>query len=77
MKATILGFKRRKNTGELELYFSDVNLVLQFDTKYDIAFTNPEVFISCKEGMDLFEIKPYQSAVRVVVVDKAHCISEW
>ena len=44
---------------------------------YDIAFTNPEAFISCKEGMDLFEIKPYQSAVRVVVVDKAHCISEW
>ena len=71
----ILGVKRRKNTREL--YFCDANLALLMPAKYDIAFTNPEAFISCKEGMNLFQSKLYQSAVRVVVVDKARCISEW
>ena len=32
-----------------------------FDAKYDIAFTNPEAFISCKEGMNL-------------LISKANCI---
>ena len=77
LKATILGVKRKKNTDELELDFSDANLAPLRDAKYDIVFTHPESFISCKEGMDLFQSKPYQSAVQVVVIDEAHFILEW
>ncbi|KAL9977382.1 hypothetical protein ACROYT_G014775 [Oculina patagonica] len=37
----------------------------------------PKAFLSCKEGVNLFESKTYQQAVKAIVVDEAHCILEW
>ncbi|XP_068761606.1 putative ATP-dependent DNA helicase Q1 [Montipora capricornis] len=77
LKAAILGVKRKKITGDLQIDFNDGNLELLKGAKYDIVFTHPQAFISCKEGMELFQSKPYQSSVQVLVIDEAHCILEW
>lgn len=39
---------------------------------YDLLFSHPEAFVSCKYGRDV-----YQKTFRAVVVDEAHCILEW
>ncbi|KAK2556181.1 putative ATP-dependent DNA helicase RecS, partial [Acropora cervicornis] len=57
--------------------FNNGNLELLKGTKYDIVLTHPEAFISCKEGMEAFQSKLYQSSVQVIVIDEAHCILEW
>ena len=76
LKAAILSVKR-KITGDLQIDFNDGNLDLLKGAKYDIVFTHPETFISCKEGMEIFQSKLYQSSVQVLVIDEAHCILEW
>ncbi|CAB4035489.1 Hypothetical predicted protein [Paramuricea clavata] len=38
---------------------------------------HPEAFLSCKEGMELLQSKPYQESVQSIIVDEAHCILEW
>lgn len=77
LKAAILSVKRKKITGDLQIDFNDGNLDLLKGAKYDIVFTHPEAFISCKEGMEIFQSKLYQSSVQVLVIDEAHCILEW
>ena len=47
------------------------------DAGYDLVFCHPKVFLSCKEGMSLFQSPTYQHAVKAIVVDEAHCILEW
>ena len=77
LKAAILSVKRKKITGDLQIDFNDGNLDLLKGAKYDIVFTHPEAFISCKEGMEIFQSQLYQSSVQVLVIDEAHCILEW
>ena len=45
--------------------------------RYNLLFSHPEAFISCKYGRDLMLGKVYQNNVCAVVVDEAHCILEW
>lgn len=77
LKAAILSVKRKKITGDLQIGFKDGNLDLLKGVKYDIVFTHPEAFISCKEGMEIFQSQLYQSSVQVLVIDEAYCILEW
>ena len=56
---------------------SDANYTLLREAKYEMVFTHPEAFVSCKDGMELFQSPPYQRAVKAVIVDEAHCILEW
>ena len=77
LKAVIISIKRKKITGDLQIDFNDGNLELLKGAKYDVMFAHPEAFISCKEGMELFQSKLYQSSVEVLVIDEAHCILEW
>lgn len=44
---------------------------------YNLLFSHPEAFISCKYGRDLMLGKIYQDNVCAVVVDEDHCILEW
>ena len=44
---------------------------------YDIVFCHPEAFLSCNDGLEVLQSDVYQSAVKGVVVDEAHCILEW
>ena len=44
---------------------------------YNLLFSHPEAFISCKYGRELMLGKVYQKNVCAVVVDEAHCILEW
>ena len=44
---------------------------------YNLLFSHPEAFISCKYGRDLMLGKVYQKNICAVVVDEAHCILEW
>ena len=59
----IHGVKTRKNMGDQSWSFILAMKCGTFDAKYDIVFTNPETFISCKEGMHLSQSKPYQSTI--------------
>ena len=62
---------------DLGLDASDANYTLLREAKYEMVFTHPEAFVSCKDGMELFQSLPYQGAVKAVIVDEAHCILEW
>ena len=61
----------------MELDASDSNYSPLKDGKYEIIFTHPEAFVSCKDGMEIFQSPPYQCAVQAVAVDEWHCILEW
>ena len=41
------------------------------EAEYEIVFCYPEAFLSCDEGLKIFQSSTYRSAV---VVDEAHCI---
>ena len=78
LTAAALNVKRnRSNSGNFDLEVGDANFSQLQNAEYDIVFTHPEAFLSCKQGMDLFQSSPYQLAVKAVVVDEAHCILEW
>lgn len=77
VSATFLNVRKKKESSDLELDVSDASQRMLKDAKYDIIYTHPEAFISCKDGMELFQSPPYQHSVQVVVVDEAHCILEW
>lgn len=77
VNATFLNAKKKSDSSDLELDVSDSNYTLLKDAKYDMIFTHPEAFVSCKDGMELFQSQPYQRAVKAVIVDEAHCILEW
>jgi superfamily II DNA helicase RecQ len=60
----------------------DIDLCLCDEQKlrnglYNIAFTHPESFISCKYGRELLVSEKYQENVVAIVVDEAHCILDW
>ena len=76
INAGVLNVKKGKDTKSLQLDFSG-NQALLKDAKYDIVHLHPESFLSCKEGMELLQSKPYQESVRAIIVDLAHCILEW
>ena len=38
---------------------------------------NVNAFITCKQGMELFQTAKYQRNVHAIVIDEAHCILEW
>ena len=77
VNATFLNAKRKRDSSDLELDASDANFPLLKDAKYEMIFTHPEAFLSCKDGMELFQSQQYQRAVKAVIVDEAHCILEW
>ena len=79
IKAAILGIK------ELEDEEGDPFVASRWEGErktileagYDIVFCHPEVFLSCNDGLEVLQSDVYQSAVKAVVVDEAHCILEW
>ena len=77
LKAAALNVKRKRYSADLELDVGEANFTRLKDADYDLVFTHPEAFLSCKEGMNLFQSAPYQHAVKAIVVDEAHCILEW
>ena len=77
IKATFLNAKRKSYSSDLKLDASDANYTLLKEEKYEMIFTHPEAFLSCKDGMELFKSQPYQRAVKSVIVDETHCILEW
>ena len=64
VKLTFLNAKRKSYSSDLELDASDPNFTLSKDAKYEMIFTHPEAFVSCKDGMELFQSQPYQCAVK-------------
>ena len=77
VKAAILNVKNKANSGNLELDLSDANLSQLRDAKYVVIFTHPEAFITCKQGIELFQTAKYQTNVHAIVIDEAHCILKW
>ena len=77
LKAAALSVKKKGNSTDLELDVGDANFSRLKDAGYDLVFIHPEAFLSCKEGMSLFQSPTYQHAVKARVVDEAHCILEW
>lgn len=69
--------KRKCGSSDLELDASDANYTPLKDAKYEMIFMHPEAFVSCKDGMELFQSQQYQRVVKAVIVDKMHCILEW
>ncbi|XP_068726225.1 ATP-dependent DNA helicase RecQ-like [Montipora capricornis] len=51
VKAAILNVKKKTNSEDLELDLSDANLSQLRDAKYEVIFTHPEAFITCKQGL--------------------------
>ena len=76
IKAGVLNVKKSKDTGSLQLDFSGNESLLK-NAKYDIVYLHPKSLLSCEEGMELLQNKPYQESVRAIIVDEAHCILEW
>ena len=76
VKAAILNVKKT-NSDDLELDLSDANLSQLRNAKYEVIFTHPEAFITCKQGIELFQTEKYQTNVHAIVIDEAHCILEW
>ena len=69
LTAAALNVKRNQsNSGYLDLEVGDANFSQWQDAEYNIVFTHPEAFQSCKQGMNLFRRSPYQCAVTAVVV---------
>ena len=77
VNAAILNMKNKTNLEDLELHFSDANLTQLSDAIYEVIFTHPEAFISCKQGLELFQTEKYQRNVHAIVIDEGHCILEW
>ena len=77
VNAGILNVKKKTNSEDLEFDLSDANLSQLRDAKYEVIFTHPEAFITCKQGMELFQTAKYQRNVHAIVIDEAHCILEW
>ena len=75
--AAILNVKNKTNSEDLELDFREANLSQLRDAKYEVIFTHPKAFISCRQGLELFQTEKYQRNVHVIVIDEAHCILEW
>ena len=51
VSATFLNVRNKKESSDLELDVSDASQRMLKDAKYDIIYTHPEAFISCKDGM--------------------------
>ncbi|XP_068757766.1 ATP-dependent DNA helicase RecQ-like [Montipora capricornis] len=78
VKAAILNVKKKTNSEDLEFKaLSDANLSQLRDAKYEVIFTHPEAFITCKQGIELFQTAKYQRNVHAIVIYEAHCILEW
>ena len=43
---------------------------------YEIVFSHPEAFLSCKDRLKVLHSTVYLSAVKAVIIDEAHCILE-
>lgn len=78
LTAAALNVKRdHSNSGNFDLEIGDANFSQLQKAEYDIIFMHQEAFLSCKQGMNLFQSSPYQLAVKAVVVYEAYCILEW
>lgn len=80
IKAAILGVKELEEEEETDSFVSsqwEGNRKTILEAGYDIVFCHPEAFLSCKDGLEVLQSEVYQSAVKAVVVDEAHCILEW
>ena len=74
VKAAILNVKKKTNSEDLESDLSDASLSQLRDAKYEVIFTHPEAFLTCKQGIELFQTAKYQTNVHAIVIDEAHCI---
>ncbi|CAH3177909.1 unnamed protein product, partial [Porites evermanni] len=72
VNAAILNVKNKTNSEDLEFDFREANLSQLRDAKYEVIFTHPEAFISCKQGLELFQTEKYQRNVHAIVIDEAH-----
>ena len=70
-KATCLNAKMKSDSHDLGLDASDAKYTPLKEAKYVMVFTHSEAFVSCKDGMELFQSPPYQRAVKAVIVDEA------
>lgn len=77
IKAAILSMRNETNSEDLELDFGDANLLQLRDAQYKVIFAHPEAFITCKQGIELFQTEKYQMNVHAIVIDEAHCTLEW
>lgn len=77
LKAAALTVSRKRYSANLEVDVGEANFTRLKSADYNLVFTHPEAFLSCKEGMNLFQSAPYQHVVKAIVADEAHCILEW
>jgi len=77
LKAAALTVSRKRYSADLEVDVGEANFTRLKSADYNLVFTHPEAFLSCKEGMNLFQSAPYQHVVKAIVADEAHCILEW
>ena len=77
LKAAATNIKKKQTSADLELDVGEASFSRLQEGDYDIVFTHPEAFLSCKKGMNLFQSATYRKAVKASVVDEAHCILEW
>ena len=74
VKAALLNVKKKTNSEDLESDLSDASLLQLRVAKYEVIFTHPEAFLTCKQGIELFQTAKYQTNVHAIVSDEAHCI---
>ena len=63
--------KMKSDSHDLELDARNTKYTPLKEAKYEMVFTHSEAFVSCKDGMELFQSPPYQRAVKAVIVDEA------
>ena len=79
-RAVVLSVKGKHNDSSVEQLNLDLTNVDEFHLKnadYEYVFTHPEMCLSTKQGVALFQSDAYKYSVSAVVVDEAHCILEW
>ena len=79
-RAVVLSVKGKYNDSSVEQLNLDLTNVDEFHLKnadYEYVFTHPEMCLSTKQGVAMFQSDAYKYSVSAVVVDEAHCILEW
>ena len=74
IKAAILNVRNKTKSEDLEWDLGDANLSQLRDAKYEVIF--PEAFITCKQGIELFQTEKYQTNVHAIVIDETHCLRQ-
>lgn len=53
------------------------NLIELKNGAFDLVFAHPEALLSSKTGRDLMRSHIYKENVKAVVIDEAHCVTDW